>query len=164
MCSSEEKLIYDTYVEGNLITKDLVQLVKNRSKKLDCEIYRGIFAPNLVLKIGTNINKYYRNKLMSFSKNFNIAKEFTNKSFLDESVINSLKKDGHDVDYAYSPGDYSVFSKVVIRMKNINSLDIYDEYENKLYDREKEVLVATERLYIQSITKEGDTIIADCIM
>ncbi|MDP4146683.1 MAG: hypothetical protein Q8936_19765, partial [Bacillota bacterium] len=89
MCTSKEKLIYDTYVEGDLITKDLVELVEKQSKKLDCEIYRGIFAPNIVLKVGQNINRYFHNKIMSFSKNLNIAKEFSNKLFIDEDVLRS---------------------------------------------------------------------------
>lgn len=163
MCTSNEKLIYDTYVEGDLITKDLIELVEKQSKVMDCEIYRGIFAPNIVLKVGANINRYFNNKVMSFSKNFNIAKEFTNKLFIDETVLNSLKKDGYDVDYLYKPGDNSFFSRVVIRMKNKKSLDLYDNYQNKMYEREKEVLVLTEPLYIRSITSEGDTTIVDCV-
>lgn len=163
MCTSKEKLIYDTYVEGDLITNDLIELVEKQSKILNCEIYRGIFAPNIVLKIGDDINKYYGNKIMSFSKNFNIAKEFSNKLFIDENVLNGLKKDGYNVEYIYKPGDNSFFSKVIIRMKSQKSLDIYDDYENKAYEREKEVLVRTEPLYIQSISTENDTIIVDCV-
>ncbi|MDP4178888.1 MAG: hypothetical protein Q8900_11175 [Bacillota bacterium] len=163
MCTSKEKLIFDTYVEGDLITNDLIEVVQKKSKVLDCEIYRGIFAPNVVLKVGDNINKYYCNKIMSFSKNFNIAKEFSKKFFIDENVLNSLNKDGYNVDYSYKPDDESFFSKVIIRMKNQKSLDLYDDYKNKAYEREKEVLVLTEPLYIQSITKEDDTVIVDCV-
>lgn len=163
MCTSKEKLIYDTYVEGDLITNDLIELVQKQSKTLNCEIYRGIFAPNIVLKIGKDINKYFRNKVMSFSKNYNIAKEFSNKLFIDEDVLNSLKKDGYNVDYTYKSGDNSFFSKVIIRVKNQKSFDLYDDYKNKTYEREKEVLVLTEPLYIKSITTEDDTIIVDCI-
>lgn len=163
MCTFEEKLIFDTYVEGDLVTNELIELVKKQSKILEGEIYRGIFAPNIVLKIGDDINKYYCNKIMSFSKNYNIAKEFSNKFFIDEDVLNTLKKDGYNIDYSYKPGDNSFFSKVVIRMKNQKSLDLYKDYENKIYEREKEVLVITEPLYIQSITTENDAIIVDCV-
>jgi len=163
MCTSEEKLIIDAYVEGDFTTNDLIELVQKQSKILDCEIYRGIFVPNLVLKIGNDVNKYYCAKIMSFSKNLNIAKEFSNKLFIEDYVFNFLKKDGHNVDYLYKSDDNSFFSRVIIRMKNQKSLDLYDDYENKLYEREKEVLVLTEPLYIKSITTENNTIIVDCV-
>ena len=163
MCTSEEKLIFDAYVEGNFATSDLIELIQKQSKVLDCEIYRGISVPNIVLKIGNDINKYYCTKIMSFSKNLNIAKEFSNKLFIEDYVFNFLKKDGHNVDYLYESDDDSIFSRVIIRMKNQKSLDLYEDYENKLYEREKEVLVLTEPLYVQSITTEGDTIIVDCV-
>ena len=163
MCTSEEKLIFDAYVEGDFATNDLIELVQKQSKILDCEIYRGIFVPNILLKIGNDINKYYCTKIMSFSKNLNIAKEFSNKLFIEDYVFNFLKKDGHNVDYLYKSDDNSFFSRVIIRMKNQKSLDLYDDYENKLYEREKEVLVLTEPLYIKSITTENNTIIVDCV-
>jgi len=59
MYTSEEKLIIDAYVEGDFTTNDLIELVQKQSKILDCEIYRGIFVPNLVLKIGNDVNKYW---------------------------------------------------------------------------------------------------------
>jgi hypothetical protein len=163
MCTSEEKLIFDAYVEGDFATNDLIELVQKQSKILDCEIYRGILVPNLVLKIGNDINQYYCTKVMSFSKNLNIAKEFSNKLFIEDYVFNFLKKDGYNVDYLYELDDNSFFSRVIIRMKNQKSFDLYDDYENKIYEREKEVLVLTEPLYIQSITTENDTIIVDCV-
>ena len=163
MCTPKEKLSFDTYVEGDLVTDDLIELVEKRSKILDCEIYRGIFVPNFLLKIGNDINKYYSNKIMSFSKDLNIAKKFSNKRFIDEYVFNSLKKDGYNLNYFYQSGDNSFFSKVIIRMQHQKGLDLYEDYENKLYQREKEVLVLTEPLYIQSITTENDIIIVDCV-
>ena len=163
MCTSDEKLIFDAYVEGDFAESDLIELIQKQSKILDCEIYRGISVPNIVLKIGNDINKYYCTKIMSFSKNLNIAKEFSNKLFIEDYVFDFLKKDGYNVDYFYELNDTSFFSRVIIRMKNQKSLDIYEDYENKLYEREKEVLVLTEPLYIQSITTEGDTIIVDCV-
>ena len=163
MYTSEEKLIIDAYVEGDFTTNDLIELVQKQSKILDCEIYRGIFVPNLVLKIGNDVNKYYCTKIMSFSKNLNIAKEFSNKIFIEDYILNFLKKDGHNVDYLYESDDNSFFSRVIIRMKNQKSLDLYEGYENKLYEREKEVLVLTEPLYIQSIITENNTIIVDCV-
>lgn len=163
MCTSEEKLIIDAYVEGDFTTNDLIELVQKQSKILDCEIYRGIFVPNIVLKIGTDINKYYCTKIMSFSKNINIAKEFSNKLFIEDYIFNFLKRDGYNADYLYESDDNSFFTRVIIRMKNQKSLDLYEGYENKLYEREKEVLVLTEPLYIQSITTENNTIIVDCV-
>lgn len=163
MCTSEEKLIIDAYVEGTFVTNDLIELVQKQSKILDCEIYRGISVPNILLKIGTDINKYYCTKLMSFSKNLDIAKEFSNKSFIEDYVFDSLKKDGYNVDYVYEANDKSFFTKVIIRIKKQKSLDLYNSYENKLYEREKEVLTLTEPLYIKSITTENNTIIADCV-
>jgi hypothetical protein len=163
MCTSEEKLIIDAYVEGDFTTNDLIELVQKQSKILDCEIYRGIFVPNIVLKIGTDINKYYGTKIMSFSKNINIAKEFSNKLFIEDYIFNFLKRDGYNADYLYESDDNSFFTRVIIRMKNQKSLDLYEGYENKLYEREKEVLVLTEPLYIQSITTENNTIIVDCV-
>lgn len=163
MCTSEEKLIFDIYVEGDLVTDDLIELVDKKSNILDCEIYRGIFVPNFLLKIGNDINKYYSNKIMSFSKDFKIAKEFSNKLFIDEHVFNSLKRDGYNLNYIYEAGDNSFFSKVIIRMKHQKGLDLYEDYVNKAYQREKEVLVLTEPLYIQSITSENNIIIVDCV-
>jgi hypothetical protein len=163
MCSPDEKLILDSYVEGDFASNDLVDLIKNQSKQLDCEIYRGVSVPNFVLKIGNDINQYYKNKIMSFSKNIDIAKEFANKLSLEDYTFNFLKRDGYNVDYFYDFDDNSFFSRVIIRMKNQNSLDIYENYQNKLFEREKEVLLITEPLYIQSITTEGDTIIIDCV-
>lgn len=163
MCSPDEKLILDSYVEGDFASNDLVDLIKNQSKQLDCEIYRGVSVPNFVLKIRNDINQYYKNKIMSFSKNIDIAKEFANKLSLEDYTFNFLKRDGYNVDYFYDFDDNSFFSRVIIRMKNQNSLDIYENYQNKLFEREKEVLLITEPLYIQSITTEGDTIIIDCV-
>jgi len=163
MCSSDEKLILDSYVEGDFASGELIDLIEKQSKPLDCEIYRGISVPNFVLKIGNDINKYYKNKIMSFSKNLNIAKEFSKKLGIDGYTFNFLKRDGYNVDYFYDFDDNSFFSRVIIRMKNQKSLDIYEYYENKLYEREKEVLLITEPLYIQSITTDGDTIIIDCV-
>ena len=163
MCSSDEKLILDSYVEGDFASGELIDLIEKQSKPLDCEIYRGISVPNFVLKIGNDINKYYKNKIMSFSKNLNIAKEFSRKLCIDDYVFNFLKKDGYNVDFFYELDDTSFFSRVIIRMKNQKSLDVYEDYENKIYEREKEVLVLTEPLYIQSITTENDTIIVDCV-
>ena len=163
MCTFEEKLILDNYVEGDFSTTDLIELIKNRSKMLDCEIYRGISVPNAVLKIGNDINKYYTNKIMSFSKSFDIAKEFSSKISITDFVFNSLKRDGYNVDYIYDINDDSFFSKVIIRMKNQKSLDIYEDYENKIFEREKEVLLLTEPLYIQGIYTDGDTLMVDCV-
>lgn len=163
MCTVDEKLIIDAYVEGAFTTNDLVELVEKQSKTLDCEIYRGIFIPNIVLKIGNDVNKYYYTKIMSFSKNLDIAKEFSNKLSPEEYVFNYLRKDGYSVDYFYKLDDNSFFSRVIIRLKNQKSFDLYADYENKIYEREKEVLVLTEPLYIQSITTENDTIIIDCV-
>ena len=163
MCSFDEKLILDSYVEGDFASGDLIDLIQKQSKLLDCEIYRGICVPSFVLKIGNDINKYYKNKIMSFSKNFNIAKEFSNKLSVDDYIFNFLKRDGYNVDYFYDLDDDSFFYRVIIRMKNQKSLDIYENYQNKLYEREKEVLLITEPLYIQSITTCGDTIIIDCV-
>lgn len=56
-----------------------------------------------------------------------------------------------------------LFSRVIIILKNQKSFDFYADYENQIYEREKEVLVITEPLYIQSITTENDTIIIDCV-
>ncbi|MHC1683142.1 MAG: hypothetical protein AB6733_09370 [Clostridiaceae bacterium] len=163
MCTSEEKLTFDLYVEGDLVTNELIEIVNKQSKILEYEIYRGAFVPNFVLKVGNDINKYYSNKIMSFTKNLNIAKEFSNKLFIDEHVFNSLKKDGYNLEYMYKDGDNSFFSKVIIRMKNEIGFDLYENYKNKAYQREEEVLVRTEPLYIQCITKENDTIIVDCV-
>lgn len=163
MCNSKEKLIYDIYVEGNLITNDLVELIQKQSKILNCEIYRGIVAPNIVLKVGMDINKYFNNKIMSFSKNFDIAKKFTNRVCMDETVFYSLKRDGYNAKYVYKTGDDSFCSKVIIRTKNQKSVDLYENYENRAYQREKEVLMLTKPLYIKSLISQGDTIIADCI-
>lgn len=163
MCTSDEKLIIDAYVEGDFAESELIDLIQKQSKVLDCEIYRGISVPNIVLKIGNDINKYYCTKIMSFSKNLNIAKEFSNKLFIEDYVFDFLKKDGYNVDYFYELDDTSFFSRVIIRMKNQKSLDVYEDYENKLYEREKEVLVLTEPLYIQSIKTEDDIIIVDCV-
>jgi len=163
MCTSDEKLILDAYVEGDFAESGLIELIQKQSKILDCVIYRGISVPNIVLKVGNDINKYYCTKIMSFSKNLNIAKEFSNKLFIEDYVFDFLKKDGYNIDYFYELDDTSFFSRVIIRMKNQKSLDIYEDYENKVYEREKEVLLLTEPLYIQSITTEGDTIIVDCV-
>ena len=163
MCTSDEKLILDAYVEGDFAESGLIELIRKQSKILDCEIYRGISVPNIVLKIGNDINKYYCTKIMSFSKNLNIAKEFSNKLFIEDYIFDFLKKDGYNIDYFYELDDTSFFSRVIIRMKNQKSLDIYEDYENKIYEREKEVLLLTEPLYIQSITTEDDAIIVDCV-
>lgn len=163
MCTSDNKLIFDAYVEGDFAESELIDLIRKQSKVLDCEIYRGISVPNIVLKIGNDINKYYCTKIMSFSKNLNIAKEFSNKLFIEDYVFDFLKKDGYNIDYFYELDDTSFFSRVIIRMKNQKSLDVYEDYENKLYEREKEVLVLTEPLYIQSIKTIDDVIIVDCV-
>lgn len=68
MHTFEEKLNFDIYIEGNLITGNLAEIVKKQSKILEDVIYRGIFAPNIILKIENDINKYYCNKITSFSK------------------------------------------------------------------------------------------------
>lgn len=163
MCTSDNKLIFDAYVEGDFAESELIDLIQKKSKVLDCEIYRGISVPNIVLKIGNDINKYYCTKIMSFSKNLNIAKEFSNKLFIEDYIFDFLKKDGYNVEYFYELDDTSFFSRVIIRMKNQKSLDVYEDYENKLYEREKEVLVLTEPLYIQSIKTEDDVMIVDCV-
>lgn len=163
MCTAAEKLIIDSYVEGDFATDKLVQLVEKHSKVLECEIYRGIFLPNVLLKIGSNINKYYSTKIMSFSKSLDIARKFSNRLSIEDHIFNDLKKDGHDVQYSYAPGDNTVFSRVIIRLKNQSCFDLYADYENKLYEREKEVLVLTEPLYIQSITRENDITFLDCV-
>lgn len=163
MCTANEKIIIDSYVEGDFATDKLVQLVEKHSKVLECEIYRGIFLPNILLKFGSNINKYYSTKIMSFSKSLDIAKKFSKKLYIEEHIFNNLKKDGYDIQYSYAPGDNSFFSRVIIRLKNQRSFDVYADYENKAYEREKEVLVLTEPLYIQSITRENDVIFVDCV-
>jgi hypothetical protein len=163
MCTSDEKLIYDSYVEGDFATDKLIKLIEKNSKILEYEIYRGIFVPNIVLKVGNNINKYHPTKIMSFSKNMNIAKKFCQKSFIDEYIFNYLKRDGYDVNYYYKPGDNSFFSKVIIRLKNHKCFDLYADYENKAFQHEKEVLVLTEPLYIQAINQENDITVIDCV-
>ncbi|MFW2488536.1 hypothetical protein [Clostridium chromiireducens] len=163
MCTADEKLIYDSYVEGDFATDKLIELAEKHSQILECEIYRGIFLPNILLKIGSNINKYYSTKIMSFSKSLDIAKKFSQRLYIEDHIFNRLKKDGYDVAYHYAPNDNSFFSKVIIRLKNHKSFDLYANYENKVYEREKEVLVLTEPLYIKSITQEGDITFIDCV-
>lgn len=163
MCTAEEKLIIDSYVEGEFVTDKLIQLVEKHSKVLECEIYRGIFLPNILLKIGSNINKYYSTKIMSFSKSLDIAKKFSSRLSIEDHIFDHLQKDGHDVQYSYAPGDNSVFSRVIIRLKNHSSFDLYSDYKNKAYEREKEVIVLTEALYIKSITQENDITFVDCV-
>jgi len=56
-----------------------------------------------------------------------------------------------------------LFSRVIIILKNQKSFYFHIDYENKIYEHEKEVLLITEPLYIQSITTKNDTIIIDCV-
>ncbi|EKQ53812.1 MULTISPECIES: hypothetical protein [unclassified Clostridium] len=163
MCTPYEKLILDSYVEGVFATDKLIEVIEDNSQILECEIYRGIFVPNFVLKIGNDINKYHPTKIMSFSKNIKIAKRFSQKSFIDEYVFNYLKRDGYNVNHYYKPNDNSFFSRVIIRLKDYKCFDLYAHYENKAYEHEKEVLVITEPLYIQAITEENDMTIVDCV-
>jgi len=163
MCTSDEKLILDAYVEGDFTTGDLIELIQKQSKILDCELYRGISVPSFLLKTGNNINNYFGKKVMSFTKNLNIAKEFSRKLSIDDQIFHFLKKDGYNVDYISELPDDAFFSKVIIRMKCLKSYDIYENYQNRRYEREQEVLALTEPLYIQSITIEEDIIVVDCI-
>ena len=63
---------------------------------------------------------------MSFSKNLDIAKEFSKRLSIEDYIFNYLKKDGYNVDYLYELDDNSFFSRVIIRMKNQKSLDLYE--------------------------------------
>jgi len=163
MCTPDEKLILDAYVEGDFATGDLIELIQKQSKILDYEVYRGISIPSFLLKKGSNINNYYGKKVMSFTKNLNIAKEFSKKLTIDDRIFHFLKKDGYNIDYISELPDDVFFSKVIIRIKCLQSYDIYENYQNRRYEREQEVLAITEPLYIQSVTIEGDLIIVDCI-
>lgn len=163
MLSSKEKLIFDSYVEGYFANDDLIKLIERHSKILEGEIYRGIFIPNILLKVGNDINKCYPTKVMSFSKNLDIAKKFARRVSFEDYVIAYLKKKGYNMDSIYEISDNSFFSKAIIILRNQRSFDLYANYENKAYQSEKEVLVLTEPLYIRSIFKENDLTFINCV-
>lgn len=163
MCNPKEKLILDSYVEGTFVTENLVGLLEENSKPINYEIYRGLSVPKFMLEVGNDINKYYDNDVMSFTKELRVAKRFSEKpSVRNFPITDAMIKELAEKNCLYD--DSLKYVNVIIRVRNIKSLDMYGDfhYENKCYEREKEVLLVKRPLYIKSITVENGITFLDC--